>query len=196
MAGTAKRGKLRHIEVEHKYVVGPTFDAGKLRTRLRGLKCLKDFSVQVRDDYYWSPKFPAAILRHRFDEQLQQLTLKTKGLAADARTEINLSLNHSGGDQRDGVAQFLGNLTPFQKVTVQKAVTIFLFSDCEVCFYEAKCGRRKIRCVEFEAIRKTTLKAARDVIKKYEDVAGFARMPKEGRSLFELLVVPELKKRR
>lgn len=196
MAGTAKRGKLRHIEVEHKYVVGPTFDAGKLRNRLRGLNCLKDFSVSVRDDYYWSSKFPTSILRHRFDEQLQQLTLKTRGLAADARTEVNLGLDHNGGDQRDGVGAFLGNLTDFQRVTIQKSVTIFLFRDCEICFYAAKCGRKKIRCVEFEAIRKTTLKAARDTIKKYEDAAGFGREKREGRSLFEMLVVPALKNKR
>ena len=48
------------------------------------------------------------VIRHRFDDELQQLTIKSLTDDTAVRDEINLDLGHHAGDQADAVEAFVG----------------------------------------------------------------------------------------
>jgi len=66
-------------EIEHKFDVGDGFDLDRFRQDLATLGPARTRAIQVRDRYYLTEaglerRF---LLRHRFDTDLQQLTLKS-----------------------------------------------------------------------------------------------------------------------
>lgn len=181
---------LEHIEIEHKFVVPVHFNRAAFRRKMTELGCLRRTKVDVCDTYYVSSSFPNKIFRHRLDKELQHLTVKARGIASDARLEVNLKL--AAGDQSSAIKAFVNTFGKFRSVLVKKKVEAYYFPECEIVYYTAKSGRRSISCVEFEATKKTSLHAARKILMIYESKAGFFKKKAENKSLFEMLVLPQL----
>lgn len=181
---------LQHIEIEHKFLVSKRFDLPSFHRKMRALGSIKQTSIKVCDTYYFSAQFPGRIFRHRLDNEIQHLTMKSRGLASDARQEVNLKMLVE--DQSSAVSAFLAALGCFRKIKVHKEVEAFYFPDCEVVFYKARSGKKSVHCVEFEATRKKSLTKARQILNRYEMKAGFSEQKREKKSLFELLVLPQL----
>ena len=188
-------------EIEHKFIVGEGFDLERFRARLLALGPTRTSEVEVDDTYYVPRDRLGVILRHRYDRELQDLTLKSRsGADPEARTEITLKLEHGAGNQQRAVAELLGALLGAGSAarpgasgiawhgSLHKRLHVFYFPDCEVVHYVATAGERTVRCVEFEARGATDLDTARATLKRYEELTGFAEQPRSKRSLFDLLL--------
>ncbi|MES1256495.1 MAG: hypothetical protein ABUS56_12845 [Acidobacteriota bacterium] len=186
-------GSLRFKEIEHKYVVDDTFDLARFRDALAALGPVRSYQVRVRDRYYLTDGGLARrfLLRHRFDAQLQQLTIKALGADTEVRDEINLDLGQHAGDQEVQVAAFVAQLGAVWSDTVHKDVDVWYFPDAEVVHYVASSGERSIRCVEFEATRGDTVDAALAIVERLERATSFAGHVRAQVSLPQLLF-PEL----
>lgn len=188
-------------EIEHKFIVGEGFDLERFRAQLVALGPTRISEVEVDDTYYVPRERPGVILRHRYDRELQDLTLKSRsGADPEARTEITLKLEHGTGSQQRAVAEFLDALLGTGsraggiawQGSLHKSLHAFYFPDCEVVHYVATAGDRTVRCVEFEARGAADLDAARATLKRYEEQTGFAGQPRSKRSLFDLLLRPQI----
>jgi hypothetical protein len=184
---------LRFKEIEHKYVVDDTFDLPRFRDALAALGPGRSYQVRVRDRYYLTDggltrRF---LVRHRFDAQLQQLTVKTLGDDTEVRDEINLDLGQHAGDQEAQVEAFVAQFGVVWSGTVHKDVDVWYFADAEVVHYVASSGARSVRCVEFEATRGETVDAALAIVERLERATGFAGHVRAQLSLPQLLF-PEL----
>ena len=91
----------RFIEIEHKFIVPDGFDDARLRQALAELGPTRTNRIRVRDRYYLTAHGLAQgfVLRHRFDEELQQLTLKSLGGDIEVREEVNLELGGREGEE-------------------------------------------------------------------------------------------------
>ncbi len=163
-------------------MVDDRFDLKGFRQALKKQGARVSGKIDVMDTYFYSKTFQTYVFRHRIDKEIQHLTMKGLGGGSDARLEVNLHLDQGKGDQRAVVTAFLNQLANFQSLQIKKVVEPFYFPDCEVVYYTARCGGKSLRCVEFEAIQKTTLKRARDVIRTYAETFGFDPMRREHRS--------------
>jgi hypothetical protein len=180
--------KKAFVEIEHKFLVGADFDLLGFAAALRALCPRHESRHTVRERYYGRPGGSELLLRHSFDAERQRLTVKTKGLGdSEVRKEANLALDLVAGDQRDEVAAFLGLLGIAPLGELEKRLLVFEFSDCEVVYYEAETEKRRVRCVEFEALEAHETEAARAVLIRYETATGFMSARRETRPLFELL---------
>jgi hypothetical protein len=182
-------GELRFHEIEHKFVVGDDFDLEAFAAKLEALRPTRKTSIRVRDTYYLldteaSPRF---VIRHRYDEELHHLTLKTVEADTQVRREINLDLGHHAGDQRAQVEAFLGLLGVAWSGSLEKDLRVWYFADAEVVHYRATTGERAVSCVEFEATRKPSLPEALEVLERYERATGFDRDTRSHRSLVQIL---------
>src|SRR6187402_1773625 len=101
------REALTFKEIEHKYVVGEDFDRDAFRAALDALKPVRHATLHVRDRYFITESGRARgfILRHRFDRELHELTLKSVVADAEFRDEVNLKLQ--AGDQQEQVDAFV-----------------------------------------------------------------------------------------
>ncbi len=181
---------LRFKEVEHKFVVGADgghFDLEVFRSRLDALKPARHVTLRVRDRYFITETGRARgfVVRHRFDRELHQLTLKAVVEDAEVREEINLDL--AAGDQQAQVDAFVGALGVVWEDSLWKDLEVWHFEDCEVVYYTASAEGRSVRCVEFEAIHKDSLEDALAVLSRYESNAGFGAAKRTPASLLELL---------
>jgi hypothetical protein len=143
----------------------------------------------VRDRYFLTEVGRARrfLIRHRYDRELHQLTVKTLQPDTEARVEVNLDLGHHAGDQQAQVDAFLGQLGVEWKGTLYKDLEVWDFPDCEVVYYQASTDRRSVCCVEFEATRKDSLEAALAVVEKYERATGFDSADRTRRPLIEIM---------
>ncbi|MEQ1575463.1 MAG: CYTH domain-containing protein [Vicinamibacterales bacterium] len=184
---------LRFKEIEHKYVVGDEFDLESCRTVLATLGLVRTTSIRVRDDYYLTEggQRRRFLVRHRFDAELHQLTIKTLEVDAEVRDEVNLDLGQQAGDQGAQVEAFMACLGISWRGTVHKDVEVWYFPDCEVVYYRAWTDSRSIRCVEFEARGGTSVAEALAIVERFERATGFDCQVREHRSLPQLLF-PEL----
>ena len=184
---------LRFTEIEHKFVVGDDFDLPRFRDLLSALGPIKTSSIRVRDRYYLTEGGLARrfVIRHRFDPELHQLTIKTLDADTEVRGEVNLDLGQHAGDQGEHVDAFLACLGVRWSGTVHKEVDVWYFPDCEVVHYRASTDARSIRCVEFEAVRQHSLAEALAVVQHFERATGFDGAARERLSLPQLLF-PEL----
>ena len=185
--------ELRFKEIEHKYVVGAEFDLQAFRNVLGALGPTRVNSIRVRDRYYLTEGglHARVLIRHRFDAELHQLTVKTLGTDTEVRDEVNLDLGHQAGDQEAQVEAFVAHLGVRWSGTVHKDVDVWYFADCEVVHYTASAGSRSIRCVEFEATRRTSLDEALAIVERMERATGFPGRVRSQLSLPQLLF-PEL----
>ncbi len=180
---------MRFTEVEHKFVVGDTFKPEVFALTLDALGPTRRTSLRVRDRYFMTGdgRTRHFILRHRFDEELQQLTMKSLSADPEVRDEINLDLGHHRGDQSAQVDAFVARLGVVWSGVIHKDIDVWYFPDCEVVHYVATSTTRVVRCVEFEAIHHATLATALAVIERYEQATGFDPGTRSKQSLVDLL---------
>mgnify|MGYP000066252057 CR=1 FL=1 len=178
---------LRFKEVEHKFVVGDTFDIEGFRQALNALAPTRHVTLRVRDRYFIteSGRDRGFVIRHRFDRELHELTIKSVAADAEVRDEINLNLRP--GDQEAQVDAFVGAQGIIWQGALWKDLEVWHFADCEVVHYTATADDHVVRCVEFEATRKPSLEEALAVVRRYETATGFAEATRNPASLPELM---------
>jgi len=181
--------ELRFKEIEHKFIVDDAFDLGRFRGTLAVLQPLRVGSIRVRDTYYLTHEGRSRrfVIRHRYDEQLHHLTVKTIGDDTEVRVEVNLDLGHHAGDQHAQVDAFVAQLGVEWSGTIYKDLDVWDFADCEVVHYRATSGAQSVRCVEFEATRKVSLQDALATVHTYERATGFDATQRSRQSLLQIL---------
>jgi hypothetical protein len=190
---------LRFQEIEHKFLVGEDFDREAFRAALEALKPVRHAMLHVRDRYFITESGRARgfVLRHRFDRELHELTLKSIVSDAEVRDEINLKLH--AGDQQAQVDAFVAAQGVLWQGALWKDLEVWHFHDCEAVFYAATADDRGagvqgtqvvkkiVRCVEFEATVKPSLDEALATVSRYEHATGFADARRTPESLLALL---------
>lgn len=178
---------MRFKEIEHKYVVGDGFNLAAFRAALDALAPTRHVTLRVCDRYFITEAGRARrfVIRHRFDREIHQLTLKAVARDAEVRDEINLELR--AGDQQAQVDAFLAAQGIVWQGELWKDLEVWDFDDCEVVHYTAMAGDRSVCCVEFEATHKPTLDDALAVVRRYEAATGFDGAERTPASLLELL---------
>jgi hypothetical protein len=181
------QGALRFTEIEHKYVLDATFDAEAFRRAVTALGPTRHSALRVRDRYFLTEAGARQgfILRHRHDRELHELTLKTFGADAQVRGEVNVALKPV--DQDSVVDAFADAQGVVWRGDLWKTLDVWYFADCEVVYYVAEAERRRVRCVEFEAIGAATLEDALQTVARYEHATGFAGATRTPASLVELM---------
>lgn len=178
-------------EIEHKFIVPNGFDRRRFFEAIEVIKPLKTTTVQVEDTYYVLKDRPLHVFRHRFDRELQQLTVKSVEKSPIVRTEINLELVNCAVSQGRGVAAFFEVLGLAWSHKLEKDTAVAYFPDCEIVHYRARCGDRAIECVEFEALGVNDVKEALPILMRYETALGFGKATPESKTLFELLLLAD-----
>ena len=180
---------LRFKEIEHKYVVDERFDERRFRGAVAALGPIRSFAIRVRDRYFLTEagRRRRFLIRHRYDEKLHHLTVKTLDADTEVRVEVNLDLGHHAGDQQAQVDAFVGQLGIAWAGTIHKDLDVWDFPDCEVVYYQASTDKRSVRCVEFEATRKESLAGALAIVERYERATGFDRADRTRRPLVEIM---------
>jgi len=199
--------ELKHLEIEHKFIVEAQFDLDGFKRAVRSLSPSHETDIEVRDVYYVPSTRTPCVLRHRYDRELQHLTMKSLGTNdSEVRTEVNLDLGQHNGDQSAAVQAFLAPFDIIWSGGLRKHVTAFYLPHCEIVHYTATAAsaidnekggvegsqRPVIRCIEFEAVDCTSIEEALAVIKKFEGNLGFDPAHRSKKSLFELLLAPSM----
>ena len=137
---------MRFIEVEHKFVVPPGFDLDQFARTLARLGEPRLTAIRVRDRYYLTGpgQRDRYVIRHRFDDELQQLTIKSLTDDTAVRDEINLDLGHHAGDQADAVEAFVGRMGVTWSGEIRKDLRVWAYPDCEVVHYVATAGDHRV----------------------------------------------------
>lgn len=182
-------GSTSFIEIEHKFIVGPDFDRDAFVKKLSTLSPNRQSQVSVRDTYFVLRHDNQHVFRHRFDNEIQQLTVKSVECDASVRTEINLPIDQSKGDQKAAIEAFMGTLGCLWTGELHKDIQVSYFDDCEIVFYRAANNNESLYCVEFEAVNPESVQDGLDVLARYENALGFNPQDRDGRSLFELLLL-------
>ena len=177
------------IEIEHKFVVGRDFDHVKFVKNLAGMAPSRQASIHVRDTYFVISHDRRHVFRHRFDHELQQLTVKSVEDDAAVRMEVNIPIDQSKGDQRPAIAEFMKALGCSWSGELAKDIQVAYFPDCEIVFYRAVNRDKMVCCVEFEAVNPGSVAEGLSVLAKYESILGFKVEERETKSLFELLLL-------
>ncbi len=174
-------------EIEHKFVVGDDFDLPAFRRLLRALGPEGTTALSVRDVYYWSERHPRIVFRHRYDRELQHLSVKSLEPDPEVRLEVNLDLGQHRGDQQAAVEAFLGALEIDWRGEVDKEIEVFYFPDCEVVYYRGASRSTSVACVEFEARGQASIDDALRVLARYERLTGFRSRRRTAKTLVDLL---------
>ena len=184
---------LKYQEIEHKYLVDAAYDLAAFAAVARQLKPAQSKSLKVTDTYYVVQAMPNHVVRHRIDNELQQLTIKSTGADNECRTEVNLNLDLRAGNQTAEIEAFLQPLNVLWAGSIEKNILVFYFDDCEVVHYSARSGDGKtVQCVEFEATKKASREEALSTIGHFEVLFGFHSERRSSQSLFELLFAESL----
>ncbi len=181
-------------EIEHKFVVDEGFDLEAFRRRVSALGPRRTTALAVRDVYYLSERHPAYVYRHRYDAELQHLSVKSLQDDSERRLEVNLDLGQHRGDQQAAIEAFLDTLEVSWRGVIDKEIEVFYFPDCEIVYYSARAGARSVRCVEVEAVGHASPDDAIAILHRYEEHLGFDERERTARALVELLF-PELRPR-
>ncbi len=176
-------------EIEHKFILDDAFNLAGFRAQVEALGPVRTFALRVRDRYYLTEHGRRAryVIRHRYDEDMHHLTIKTLKADAEVRDEINLDLGQHAGDQAATVDAFVAWLGVVWSGTILKDIEVWEFPTCEVVHYGAFGGDRSVRCVEFEAVGATSEDEARKVLERFERATGFATAARSRCSLVDLL---------
>lgn len=180
---------MRFTEIEHKFVVPETFDLPRFRAAVEVLGPVRSFALRVRDRYFLTEHGEARryVIRHRYDEALQHLTIKALEADPEVRNEINLDLGQDAGDQSATVDAFVERLGATWRGDIAKDIEVWEFPTCEVVHYTASAAGRQVRCVEFEALHAASVEEALAVLTHYERAAGFGDAERSRASLVDLL---------
>lgn len=179
------------VEIEHKFLVGKEFSRAAFLKKARELGATRVEEIAVKDTYYVLKNWPTHVFRHRFDSEIQQLTVKGVGSSTFERLEVNLDLMRDGIDQSAAIQAFLGVFGVAWQAALTKDIGVAYYPDCEVVHYNATTGRRDVSCVEFEAIGFSDGLAALPTLHQYEQSFGFDAHSAESQSLFQLLLLAE-----
>ena len=181
------------LEIEHKFVINPEeFDRSRFFAQMQGLQPNSTTEQEVNDHYFLANKVPGFVYRHRYDSELQHLTLKSWEKSSQIRTEINLDLGQHKGNQAETVEAFLGVLDVFFDAPIKKEIKVFHFDKVEAVYYRASYLERVIDCIEFEAVSYDSVEEAEQTLSAFEAQAGFANLTPSDDSLFELIVIPQM----
>lgn len=182
---------MRFKEIEHKFVVGEAFDLGRFRAAVEALVPApsRAFSLRVRDRYFLTDhgRTHRYVIRHRYDDELHHLTVKSLSPDPEVRDEINLDLGQHAGDQAAVVDAFVVRLGAMWQGDVVKDIDVWECAACEIVHYTASGGGRTVRCVEFEARYAASVEEALAVLSRYERETGFAEAARSMASLVDLL---------
>lgn len=184
-----------YLEIEHKFVVDPSFDRSAWMNAVRALSPVAEYTAQVTERYFLTKLTPNVIYRHRYDTNNQDLTYKSYRQGdIEVRQEVRIILDRSTGSQVDQVTAFLQPLSIAWQSNLRKDLWAFSFSDCEIVYYEAHSDHKTVRCVELEAISSEHLDAALATLASYEARLGFDVTQRSRSSLFDLLFADQLVK--
>ena len=175
------------LEIEHKFIVDASFELKEFAATVMALGPIKEKSLQVLDTYYLPHSNPDFIYRHRIDEEIQQLTIKSRGKENEVRTEINLELG-ANPSQESAIIAWMKLVGTSEGYPIEKAIWVFEFQDCEIVHYEARQGDKSVACVEFEAIGASSEEEAIATLNRYENQLGFDPNTRTRINLFDLLV--------
>lgn len=180
---------MRFTEIEHKFVVDDRFDLDGFSVALDALAPSRRSRLQVRDRYFLTENGASRryILRHRFDTELNQLTIKALERDPEVRAEISLDLGHHAGSQDATVDAFVARQGIVWSGTLEKDLRVWYFPDCEVVHYVASTDERSVRVVEFEATAKKSVEEALQIVTRYERATGFNASTRSMLSLVDLL---------
>ena len=172
---TATSGELRFKEIEHKFIVDEQFDLESFRRQLAAIGPAATNAITVRDRFFLTEGGLARriLFRHRFDDELHHLTVKSIESDPEVRVEVNIDLGHHQGSQDAQVDAFIDQLGVVWRGTLHKALEVWYFPGCEIVYYEAFTETRTVRCVEFEATQKGSLDEALTIVARYEHATGF-----------------------
>ena len=180
---------MRFTEIEHKFLVDDGFDLDGFSVALDALGPTRRTRLQVRDRYFMTGDGESRryILRHRFDPEINQLTIKALEADPEVRAEISLDLGHHAGSQDAAVDAFVARQGVTWSGSLEKDLTVWYFADCEVVHYVASTDGRMVRVVEFEATVKQSVQDALAILDRYERSTGFDASTRSMRSLVDLL---------
>jgi len=180
---------MRFTEIEHKFIVGESFDLARFRAQMEALGPTRSVTLRVRDRYFLTDhsRGNRYVIRHRYDEELQHLTIKALEADPEVRNEINLDLGQHVGNQTATVDAFAERLGATWSGDIVKDIEVWHFPACEVVHYTAFTRDRTVACVEFEAINQSSVEAALAVLDSFERATGFAQLERSRSSLVELL---------
>lgn len=191
MPGSPTSSKMMQFtEIEHKFLVGNSFAKEAFFAQIKQLRPDRSSEITVQDTYYLLKDNPSWVYRHRLDEEIQQLSVKSRGGDAEHRAEIDLNLGLGFGDQSKAVERFLKSIGVVWQGVIKKHVWAFYFSDCEIVYYEASSACDHVCCVEFEARNCRSVEQSLQVIDSYESRLGFEKTARCKASLFDLLLDP------
>lgn len=176
-------------EIEHKFVVDAGFDLEAFDRALTVLQPIRRGRIEVLDRYFVTEDGLSRgyVLRHRYDRELHQLTIKSRESDPQVRDEITLDLGHHAGDQREAVDAFMARMGVRWTGSLTKDLRVWYFTDCEVVHYVARAEGREVHCVEFEAIAPTSVPDALSVLARYEAATGLDGATRERASILDLL---------
>ncbi len=174
-------------EIEHKFVVGDDFDLEDFRARAAALGPIKTTALEVRDVYYWSASHPRIVFRHRYDHELQHLSVKSLQRDTEMRLEVNLDLGQHRGDQQATAEAFLDPLGIDWRGEIVKQIEVYHFPTCEIVYYRGAAQGESVACVEFEARHQSSVDDALAVLEQHEDLFGFDARDRTSKTLVELL---------
>lgn len=182
------------LEIEHKFIIPETWDFQAFERRLKELGYQNSSEVQVADTYYVTAACPGYIYRHRYDKELQHLTVKSLMDDPEVRLEVNLDLGHHKGSQKVAVEAFLSPMGIMWSGTLTKQVKAYYFPDCEVVHYHAKFRDKSVTCVEIEAKEPPTILQGKQILQRYASALNLESIYRSNKTLFELLLEAHLPK--
>ena len=181
---------LQFLEIEHKFLVSEDFNFYAFDSKLKSLKPNLYKHVDVVDTYFVLESTKGHVYRHRCDEEIQQLSLKSISKDPAVRKEVNLNL--SGSSQLSSVRGFLEAGNILFEGSINKSVFVYEFSDVEIVFYRASHKNKIVRCIEIEAKNPDSIESAKAIIESYEQKIGLDSKQREKSSLFDLLLADQL----
>ena len=175
------------LEIEHKFVLTDCQSKSAMLSKLASLEAPQTTEISVQDRYYVLNGVRDRVFRHRLDSEIQQLTMKSFGKSPEVRSEVNIHLGLSRGDQSAAIGAFLAGFGEFATIEIQKKVWVYYFKTVEIVYYEASCEDRAVRCLEIEARAPKSVDQGLAEIEKYENKIGFAGAAASTQSLLELV---------
>jgi adenylate cyclase class IV len=182
-------GSNSFTEIEHKFVLGADFNRDTFLKMVTELSPGRQAAAMVRDTYFVLGHDNHHVYRHRFDNEIQQLTVKSVEDDSAVRMEINIPIDQSKGDQRPAILEFMKALGCRWSGDLSKDIQVAYFDDCEIVLYRAVNRGREVYCVEFEAVNPDSVTEGLAVLARYEAALGFKAEARETKSLFELLLL-------
>lgn len=183
----------KFLEIERKYLLPQGLSPANYLKKMKDLNPSHQSIVSVQDTYFVAQASPGVVYRHRVDEELQHLTVKSLEDNSEVRLEVNLDLGLHVGSQLDRVEAFLRPLKILWSGTIKKSVSAFYYDKVELVYYDAAFGNKKVSCIEIEAKNCSSIDAARNLISEYENLLQVDKGFISGRSLFHILLFEDLK---